>query len=405
MPLDQDFINKLQNDAYGTTVLLGKVDYTPEEIETLADALSHAKSVTEFDIEGDCLTDDTIKPLISALKTLPRISDVAFAGGQLTDAGGEAVAELIKERLTIKTLSVSGNVNMKSDGICAILEAAEKGGLGDFAAFNCGITPEMLPELVHTIRYYQPRNLTDFDLRMEPSDCGEYTPYLMEIGEFCTANSEIAQHLGNKLANSEMEEWEIADLSSVGGRFEPVRSYISPLSFTKLNDKLETLPTLPEDAPVTLEALTAPDERGFTPLDNPKTWAKFDALAAELAEAGTPITKAFLLETRNRDGESVLCNGIRNGQMPAMQQALAGVEETIDAMDLNADDGAALRAIMNGGHTAQIMNETFWEEQPRAMKEIWGAIPEEQRQLVPNRHSLLATADRMIRAERAMNLG
>lgn len=405
MPLDKDFIDKLQQDKYGTTVLLGTVNYSPEEIETLAEALTHAKSVVEFDIEGDCLTDQSIKPLIEALKSLPRITDVTFAGGKLTDNAAQAIAELVEERLSIKTLSISGNPDIKSDGLCAILEAAEKGGLCDLAAFNCGITPEMLPDLVQTIRYFQPRNLTDFDLQMEPDNCGEYAPCMIEIGEFCTANAEIAQHLGTKLAGIEPEEWEIADLSSVGGRFEPVRSTLSPLTFTKLNDKLETLPALPEDVPATMAALIETDERGFAPFDNPKTWAKFKEVAAELAEAGTPITKAFLMETRNRDGESMICNGIRNGQMPAMQKVLAASGEAIDAADLRADDGAALRAVMTGGHTAQIMNEAFWLEEPKAMKEIWGTIPEEQRELVPNRHTLLAAADRLIRAERAMGLG
>ena len=156
------------------------------------------------------------------------------------------------------------------------------------------------------------------------------------------------------------------------------------------------LPVLAEGAAITRRALFATNEKGFCPLDNPKTWHDFSRIQAALEERGEALAKADLMKTGIHD-KSWLQRAAECRALPEVLASLAEQGDGIMAEDLLKPNGKStplLTSLIETATLPHLMNEDHWLENASKMRKCYDALPEKGKELVPNPHQLFAEVAR-----------
>lgn len=172
-------------------------------------------------------------------------------------------------------------------------------------------------------------------------------------------------------------------------RLRTVLSYHLPgfdhAGFTAMLDRLLPMPP----APPKLDYLLA-DYKGYTALDNPKTWKQYPDLLDKLAEQGELTTDS--LKRASPYGVTLLESAIRFDDAGKVIKAVNRVGLSIGAELLISEDGKPTRLMqqlieLNECHA--LFTEENWTGQSRQnFRTVLNIIPEEQRTAISNRHAI-----------------
>ena len=154
------------------------------------------------------------------------------------------------------------------------------------------------------------------------------------------------------------------------------------------------LDSLPKAATLNPQALTTPQENGFSPLDNPKVWEEFPSIVTALEEAGQGLTKQSL---QGGNGCTHLKMGVLCGQTQQLLSHLAKQGEQLAPADLieDAKPTELLETLMDMREVSTLFSRDIWKgKPPAAASTLYQCLPEEAKAQVPDIHSRLAALRR-----------
>lgn len=153
---------------------------------------------------------------------------------------------------------------------------------------------------------------------------------------------------------------------------------------------------------VTKEALFAKNEDGLCPLDNPKTWQRWDELTHALAKRGESITKADLMQT-DKDGKTWLERAVECRVFDRVSTSLAAKGDALNMDDFMPDGSSPSPWLQRLGETQQLGQfftmEVWRGQNVEDMKTLLNTVPEPFRYQVPNQHALVAGLQQSARLE------
>ena len=359
---DEDF--KTISNVVGCIPALQKFILRDNELppETIAQFAADIKTHPNLDyvcFAGSRLTDETAAPLLEAVTANPKINglDISFNG--LTDASLPGILGFIQDRPQLLTL------NMKLSKLSQ--EAYDE--------VEAAITSDPHPNFLHY----------------------EFTKTSNVLFSFKGANDKAAQDLRNRIDKNVMTKIPQEDIW-LARELAPALDNIGV--WVRRHYKKLTLnyPVIEADQPITLDALFTPDEKGFTPIDNPSTWDAHPNLIEELGARGELTEETLKRETPQ--GHTLLQHIM--GFTPLVRNAVAVLNEygiQIQQDRLLDDEGTPsplLEQLKGRRQVSGLFGVDNWEGKPaqhaRAAMEV--LPPQSPKEHYPNRHTFFAELSR-----------
>lgn len=414
--------------------------------ETLAEVLhaSNAKNImTGLRLELQKLGDDGLKTLLPTLLEAPNLHSVMLRNTGLTDASAPLIAELIRNKPNLRELDLSLNA-FTDEGISIIAAALQRHpSIESINISGRGINPQSGMNLAYALTHSP--NLTMFiangmalsQLALEP-DFMPTVQYrhknLIDVMTVSPASMVRSFPNNNDIASALLDlvikEGSVKDLSP--SAIDAVAEYIPairrlmfdyphdvPFSISESelsrererqkiaykriagfeaewNALLANLPAVPKGKNLSIESLTTPDEKGFTPLTNPANWSKFPAIIKALAKQNPNLTIDDLLHPCSESHvlNYMLVKGHTSDVLSALNEAGIQVQRnalfqadgnpTVVLLDLAARDCVDLL----------FTKENWAGASPSNISKTLKALPDEVKKHIPNQHTLLAHAQK-----------
>lgn len=431
-----------------TTHNIPKRELSEDEIHLFADVLQISGAVnrlTEVNFGEQQLGDKGLEILLPTLLSAPKLHSISLFNTGITDASAPLIAELIRNKPGLRKLWI--NANQLTDSGLATISAALHGhpsieqinisltevspqgamslaralahspNLSRFQAFGDeGSELEKLaaaePDLLPTLQRGHP-NLFSIHVADLPEDDATRMNYSM-------ANFLVRELVDKK----KIENLSPDEVAQIAERFSAAREIMRISSFDgwkkgyrraaqserDWHALLETLPAIPEGEALSIESLTTPDEKGFTPLTNPANWPKFPAIIQALMEQNPAPSFTDLMQPM---GNSPLLSG---GPLLTYMLLEGPTAEIINALNktgirlqqnelLNADGtpNALFAPLITNGSAHTLFTKENWRgASGRDVSKALRALPPDMRESMPNRHTLFANMQRS--AVRAIGL-
>ena len=271
-------------------------------------------------LQDQNLTDADMPGLVAVLQGCPQGVRLELKGNQIGPEGAKTLAGMLRTNPHIEGLALTLNPIGDEGALAIAAELHEDSPLTVLLVAGCGLSDAASHQLEHTLIGIKPRNLIDFEVEHELSDKAQGV----------LSDNREAEDLIDSILDED-ERPQIYALCMISNRLPAARYLGGHGDLEKVLDILETMPELKLDRPISRKHLTRADASGFTPLDNPKTWQNMAQIVPLLEK---PLTKKFLLETKNRDGDPIICNAIRAGATEALVSMLNEQGERIEAADI-----------------------------------------------------------------------
>lgn len=400
-----------------------------EECEPLFAALAEKHSLRHLDLRGNWLGDRQAPAIAAIIESNPYIGHFSVADTGMTAKGAAIIAQALEGRDELYSVSLSTNA-LGDEGakhLAKLLETcpalselrAEDADIGDegLLAITAALTDKTELTALHLGNNLCSQQAND---ALAAALLANGSPNFIETGmprpdarvtELCVSNrklldqaegtlEELYRHVENRYGDVEVEN-ELDSL--VAAEIALIRPRISALrhrgnvdeALEEVESMLEDMPVLPEDAPPTLEALTAKGKYGgWCPLDNPLTWEQMPEIATALAAAGTPLTHE-LLAGKSGTGESFLTVGLAYAPDATIESLnLSGLRighaELIDSE--NRMPTRLCKYLTKQGAMGSVFAESNWPaETLPEMRATYNALPDDAKEQVGGFHALAAT--------------
>lgn len=353
-------------------------------------------------LEGISLTTEEMQAFAQALRENTCLHTLHLTDCHLTDAQLQMLGEALRENHTLHTLHIDGEQAYGSEGLCDL--AGSLGYNHGLISLTCADIAEGDKNFSRALRNNGNKTLAETS-PLQANSQGALA---------CQQNGTNAHFYGDNIARS-MQKADgfstirIVDLCGMAARLPTVIYRLKnfsekPEKANMVRTAFAKIPSLPE-RPVTLEELFAPhpEAANLTLLDNAATWRELPRVARELAEQGTPLTKAHLMQ-RNRDGETYLMSGLHSTNLGRILSALAVAKEHLapeDLLDTTGRPNQFLERIGANRELAALFCKENWLPQPlTALQKVYQAIvPAVKDEQVMNYHGLLHSIQHTQRAD------
>ena len=273
------FVTALDGNTSVQSLELGCNGLTDSEFKSITHALRDNTELSTLDMSQNNLGDDGMKTLATLIGRMPKLARLYIGENNITDVGLETLRQAIDRHPGLMIINVHQNHN-SADAIVAFAETAST------LPRLCGLSvqtkgdwdPDTVARINAPIEAIQSKNLT------------YVIPNTKPVQQRCSANERKGRALFAALEDSK-EQLSTFALFEIPARL-PVLNSIAHLESgfdeptpdvdTLYFGKLDALPHLAPDAPLTPELLLAPDENGYTPLDNPRNWESRPELFATI---------------------------------------------------------------------------------------------------------------------------
>lgn len=334
---ERDSIYCVQQEPYWPSI-------TADEFDLLIDTITEHPHLHRLQINNTCFTTERMQRLTAALEHQPELTYLAFPFNKFSP---ETVNELVKfvgESGKICNLDLRGT---QDDG--KSLQILEDALIGKANQRN-----------LHKLN---PRSgALSTMIRENGARIGEYQSRIRN-GELDTTGPELI--------------WEIEQL-----RYSVIEGDVKTDIHTAFMD---SLPTISEGETPTLDNLLKPDAKGWTPLDNPKTWRNHPDLLQELAKKGE--LNGETLNQRTPKGPTLAEYAFGFGDTDAVLQILS--QQNIGVSQLAGTD--AFEVIGKKGELGQLFTEAHWQDASRQeLASTLARLSDSAKEQIPNRHQLLA---------------
>lgn len=367
------------------TLQLGRCMITDEGATALADALRNQTHLQEVDFNHCGMSDDAVAVLADALSTCPELRIIDLQSNRVEQNAADSLGAMLKALPRLEQFSLASS-NLSHEHFAPIADAIPHcHALVEFdAGAGKGMTQHGSDMLGNAFRKHQGApNL----ISCHPSG--------IFVGDIMKANrqralkaNEAIENCGGDFASLRATEIGVAAdlLPAIRKSTGAMRSSNKAPHLQKFSDYLGSLPTLDTSQPITADKLLAKDNSGRCALDNPHQWQRFRTV---LAQTDASVTLECLQQP-NRDGDSFLTVGL----MTAPQEVIHALHE--NGMQLTDRDllqgypeSGALQAIIARDAVQDLFTLENWKGQPpENMQRVYHALPDNQRALVNNYHSL-----------------
>lgn len=361
----------------------------------LADAMGE-HPLNNLGLGSNCLGDEgavAIATAGGALKSLTLFKNA------ISDDGAAAVADHLFAKGKLQSLDISTN-HIGDAGAKAMVRALDGGSELNILLLSTNrIGEEGMQAFADFLRgndtltaLYLDKGFSKHEDALDPhhhKNIMQFNPADESTKEWLEQNATTTRELCERLSLDAPHS--VGDILMAGDRLPAIRDIVTRYAdrFSeslpqRIESAVETLPTL-GDAP-TRESLTAADSRGFSALDNAKTWR-------DMAKILPLVDKAFLLEHQNRDGEPLLANAVYAGKLPEMVAHLNARGEKLTPDDLLAEDGKTASPVLDfiaaQGEAAVLFRLDNWVGQSaKSLQRVYEALPDDGKSQVKNYHSL-----------------
>lgn len=383
----------------------------PEYIPALTEALQKLPELIQLDLSNSKFQPEDIRVLLPALKNMPRLESLMLDNINIGDEIMEELSEVIRESLPVLNVAKLKKFGIKNKGAAALFDSLRDKPnlqildfsnnpfnddcLGSFSAMlkgkrqlmglyinNTALSTEAQQNLGQAIIQTGSSNLTHLWMDEKPPSAQS----------FCDHNKaemhNIAERIGgltaeNPLAPQEIWQYEARKIAAQHQRRE--------IDHGKYDRFIDSLPHPPN--PVKLDYLFAGNVKGYTALDNPRTWQENPDLLDRLAENGELTIEA--LNRRSPLGVSLLESAI------GFANNAADVFRTVNRQGITLDASVfinkgeptlLMETLVNRWECGALMQKGIWEGQnPSSLQAVIKSIPQEQLAMIPNRHAFMAS--------------
>lgn len=366
---------------------LGRCMITEEGATELAHALRNQRHLQEVDFNHCGMSDAAVAVLAQALSTCPELRIIDLQSNRAEQNAAEALGSMLKALPRLEQFSLASS-NLSHEHFAPIAKAIPHcNALVEFdAGAGSGMTQHGSDMLGNAFRQHQGApNL----ISCHPS--GSFVGDIMKANrQRALKANEAIENCGGDFASLRATEIGVAAdlLPAIRKSTGAMRSSSKAPHIATFCDYLDSLPTLDTSQPITANQLLAKDDNGRCALDNPHQWQRFRTV---LAQADASVTLECLQQP-NRDGDSFLTVGL----MTSPQEVITALHE--NGMQLTDRDllqgypeSGALQAIIARDAVQDLLTLQNWKGQPpENMQRVYHALPDEQRAVVNNYHSLSA---------------
>lgn len=395
------------------------------DINKIISLLPDNPILSELEISDNDFSAQAIDSLISAAKEHTAFNKIKLGKVGLNGrAGGEALARLIENCPRLEELDISGN-NLGDEGMAAVGEALRNHqSLQVLTATHVDISKKGVEQLVKDVEQYPDLcvlKMTDQDIvtkselaRLSGIDAligGECknmvlcAPLNDALVEFCRNNQhktrEAAGHMEQEPSTLDYDALAAINtrwpaINQMWDHFKPPLDDSNRSLNTMYNDYVafnNALPRIDENAPA--EALFAPNEQGYAPLDNPETWKNPQKVIDMVTAKGQALTAEFMQRSTPR-GVTFEGSAIKAAPLSKLIPALnkAGIQLREDKLlQANGEPTALYAGIIERGDGAQLFTRANMRGcDSQTMRRMASALPEAQRNRAPL-HQLAAALD------------
>ena len=286
-----DFVDALDGNTSVQSLELGCNGLTGAEFKRIAHALRDNTELDTLDLSQNNLGDEGMVALAELIGHLPKLARLHIGENNITNVGLETLRQVIEGHPSLMVINAQKNHNT-SDAVVTFTETVS--GLPRLCGLSLdtkgGWDGETIARMNAPMEALQSKNLS----YMIPN-----TP---PVQQRSGANGMKGRMLFAALESAKpiptLTLFQIPDrlpiLNTIAhldsGDDEP-----TPDIDKLYAEKLDALPQLAPNAPLTLELLLTPDEKGYTPLDNPRNWEVrpelFETVNAWLAQKPDLIAK------------------------------------------------------------------------------------------------------------------
>lgn len=383
----------------------------PEYLPALTQALQNLPKLVQLDLSYSKMQPEDVCALLPALKHMPKLESLLLDDIHIGDMAMEKLSEVIRDAMPALRVVKFNGAGMGDTGAAALFESLRNkpnlqildfrnnrfgdASLGHLAAMmrnkhqlmglylnNTGFSPGVQPHLEQALIQSGSSNLTH--LWMDGK-----SPI---AGSFCDHNAKemraIAERIGNLTAENPLAPQEIWQYEARKIAAQYQRREIHHENYDRFVDSLPHPPH-----PVKLDYLFA-DSKGYTALDNPRTWQEYPDLLDRLAENGELTIEA--LNRRSTLGVSLLESAVGFAKNAAdVFRTVNGHGITLDAsqfINTKGEPTPLMETLINRWECGALMQPKNWEGQNRSgIQAVINAIPEAQLAMVPNRHAFMAS--------------
>lgn len=337
----------------------------------LTQALGQWPQLETLRLERTGLTPKSAAPLITALRGNSQLRSLSLSNNKLQDTGGE-VADLMGALPRLRQLYLED---------CQLTDTAIR-RIGDALATTGR-------DIVTCSLHYNTAGIAASDYFAERIIGSQHRNLLStpldedRLREYCGKQLEMVRDLITHLPEGDAPPQAAFDsipavaLARMDSRLPALEAKTHPQELVP--ELTRYMDSLPND----IMDLRAADSRGYTPLDNPRTWLR-------IAE-WQPVPSKQELLAQSRNCESLLIIGLaRDAETVITGLNNHGIGLTADVLcDRQGKPSPVLQQLLEDGTAPLLFTAANWRGQPpQEMQRVYDLLPDAQRDAVSNYHTL-----------------
>lgn len=346
-----------------------------KSVDLLAQSLTKWTKLENLQLESTGIDSQDLATITQGFPAESALKKLNLSANALYDEGAQHLHELLPKLPALRHLWLE-SCNLKDDGVLAIGEELAKA----------------TSELTHCSLYYNqmlPQTAELFADKLEAAHKRNLIrqPFVNErLETYCNRNLEKAKTLFKPLPNDmatlpdALEKLPPSKLAEIYERLPALEMTYSSVNLAQgVEAFIDTLPVI---STATADIFAA-DARGYTPLDNPRSWK-------HIADWPKHPTAAELLQT-NRSGEPFLHTGLAGAAEQIIPQLNAcGVGITLPALCNEQGKASPLmQQLIDDGTAPLLFTAQNWRgESPQSMQHAYQLLPEAQQKTITNYHTL-----------------
>lgn len=377
-----------------------------EDVKKLADALSQRDDLQELAISKTPLSDEGAVALSDALKKHKDLRSLQLSYCDLTEKGMDAFVDTISGAPHFRGLYASGNEWSQSNSdklAVAISDKTELSALSLGSGAAAGLDEYALersllnnphPNLITTtgIESAAVDALTSRNLHARV-EAGKFVAELAKSGEDYAKNVNPKSRTAILDGERQIVDWLEKDIDITDAIFKTQTRRAAIRDFSRSDSTLqpfdallESMPSLPADQKITLDALFKEDAQGIAPLDNPLTWQHHPDLLKTLAQNGELSSESRKRETSR--GTHLLEAALSYLPTKSVIEQIQPLGLKIGRSELLTEDNKptkTLDIIFSKGEVAQLFDFKNWVGQSKNTLQAFTAdLPNEMRPSIPS---------------------
>lgn len=410
------------------SLVIEHADLTDDLMPEILDIVRNCPNLERLDLSHNGLTAKMMEELADTVTAHPTLSHIRLHENAIGKGAGEAFARMIRHADNLAILQLSNNELTAEDAAPIGQALANSRPLRQLMLGNNPLGEDGAQCIIQAL--HQNRGLTNIGLQLgtEMSDVEKRHmvhdiiatkhPTLTSISPFAPAGLSFIQSNREKATNVAgylMEDSHTLTLERIGELqdYRPVLEHVlmgheykkhntdKATAIRILNRLMDSLPAIPEKPDIA--SLFAANETGFSPLENPSSWQKPEALFAALEKHKIPINWD-LMARQTEHGHHFLEAAFNLAPLHPLMEQLNQRGIRLQAYELLGEKdqpNELLELAVKRGQVNALFHRDNWRGAERGeLQRVMHALPKDVVERIPNRHALLASSRTGRTAER-----